>query len=171
LIAEAAVAHQPTPDKHTFRAFQLTFFNGKPGSKIVLRRLGDADRTLYNESKDMLCLTDQEHEDRLSMFVSLSLYRSPLVPLALLTIGHKESGPDSRTAVAYVSARAMSTFIAINSTIIAIILLVGPVVALYSVQLQKTRLILIAVFTTVFAVGVGPLTNAKRTEVYGATAA
>ena len=57
------------------------------------------------------------------------------------------------------------------SVLLAAALLIGAIVALYAVQTPKKRLGLIATFTAMFAAGVGLLTNARRAELFAATAA
>lgn len=54
---------------------------------------------------------------------------------------------------------------------LAALLLVGAIAVLYVVNSDKVKLGLIAIFTTIFAASVGLLTNAKRSEIFGATAA
>jgi hypothetical protein len=55
--------------------------------------------------------------------------------------------------------------------ILATILLIGAVVGLYLVKRPVTRLVMISVFTVVFAASIGLLTNARRPEIFAATAA
>lgn len=50
-------------------------------------------------------------------------------------------------------------------------LLIGAVVVLYLVPSSNVRLGLISLFTVLFASSVALLTNARRTEVFGVTAA
>jgi len=57
------------------------------------------------------------------------------------------------------------------SILLAAILLVGAVVALYLIQSNLKRLGLIGGFTALFALAVGVLTNAKRGEIFASTAA
>ncbi|KAG7284292.1 hypothetical protein NEMBOFW57_010661 [Staphylotrichum longicolle] len=57
------------------------------------------------------------------------------------------------------------------STIIAAILLLGAIVTLRLLTEENTRLGLIALFTVLFAASVGILTNARRAEIFAATAA
>ena len=57
------------------------------------------------------------------------------------------------------------------SILLAVILLVGAVVALYLVQSNLKRFELIGGFTALFAVAVGVLTNAKRGEIFASTTA
>ena len=55
--------------------------------------------------------------------------------------------------------------------ILATILLIGAVVGLYVVKSPITRLIMISIFTVVFAASIGLFTNARRQEIFAATAA
>jgi hypothetical protein len=71
----------------------------------------------------------------------------------------------------YASDRAIGTFVAWFSTFLASLLLIGAVVVLYKVHSPDWRLGLIAAFTTLFAGSVGLLTNARRAELFAATAA
>jgi hypothetical protein len=77
----------------------------------------------------------------------------------------------SRKGIAYASERAISSFIAWFSTFLAALLLIGAIVVLYKVRSPDWRLGLIATFTTLFAASVGLLTNARRAELFAATAA
>ncbi|KAH6677930.1 hypothetical protein F5X68DRAFT_235001 [Plectosphaerella plurivora] len=80
-------------------------------------------------------------------------------------------GAASTSSVGYASGKKIATFISWLSTILAALLLVGAVVALYITRSDNLKLGLIALFTTLFAASVGLLTNAKKAEVFGATAA
>jgi hypothetical protein len=59
---------------------------------------------------------------------------------------------------------------AIN-TVAAAVLLIGAIVALHFTNRAGARLGLIAAFTALFALSVMVLTNAKRAEIFAATAA
>jgi len=59
----------------------------------------------------------------------------------------------------------------ILSTLVAAMLLVGAIVTLYVVKSEKLRLGLIGVYTALFATTLALLTNARRAEVFAATAA
>lgn len=64
----------------------------------------------------------------------------------------------------------MRTVAAID-LILAAILLIGAVVSLYYVQSPRAKLALVTVFTLVFAMSVALCTNARKAEVFAATAA
>jgi hypothetical protein len=61
--------------------------------------------------------------------------------------------------------------VAIISTVVAAILLIGAILTLYFVTRPARRLALIAAFTILFALSVSLLTNARRAEMFAATAA
>lgn len=54
---------------------------------------------------------------------------------------------------------------------IAAILLVGSITSLYFVNNDGAKLGMIAAFTAAFAASIGAMTNARRAEIFGATAA
>lgn len=69
------------------------------------------------------------------------------------------------------SGQDISSFISYLSTILAALMLIGAILVLYKIRSDDLKLGLLALFTTLFAASVGLLTNAKRAEVFGATAA
>lgn len=73
--------------------------------------------------------------------------------------------------IAYASGRLIGHFVATLSIFLAAVLLIGAIVALYIVRSPKRKLGIVAGFTVGFAGSVGLLTNARRAEVFGATAA
>jgi hypothetical protein len=73
--------------------------------------------------------------------------------------------------IAYASDRWIHHFVAWLSILLSAFLLIGAIVGLYVVQHPVRRLAMIGVFTAIFAVGVGLLTNVRRAELFAATAA
>jgi uncharacterized membrane protein YqjE len=65
----------------------------------------------------------------------------------------------------------IARFVVIFSILLSAFLLIGAIIGLYIVQSPKARLGMIAAFTILFALGVGLLTNARRPELFAATAA
>ena len=61
--------------------------------------------------------------------------------------------------------------VSVLSVILVAALLVGAIVALDFAHGKRARLVILAMFTVAFAAVVGLLTNARRAEVFGATAA
>jgi len=67
--------------------------------------------------------------------------------------------------------RHIKRTVAIISVIVAWLLLLSPITALYLVQIPKAKLAMIHVFTIIFALSVALITNARRAELFAATAA
>ena len=61
--------------------------------------------------------------------------------------------------------------VGIISTLLAAALLVGSIAAFYFVKSKGAQLGMLGGFTGVFALSVGLLTNARRVELFAATAA
>ena len=57
------------------------------------------------------------------------------------------------------------------SVLLAALLLVGAIMSFYFVTKQAARMGLLAGFTTLFAGSIGLLTNARKVDIYAATAA
>lgn len=73
--------------------------------------------------------------------------------------------------IAYTSDRHIARLVSIISTFNAVALLIGAIASLYAVSSSKTKLVIIAIFTSLFAINVGLLTNARHAELFGASAA
>ena len=67
--------------------------------------------------------------------------------------------------------KKVARFVAVLSMLLAAMLLVGAIVSLYFVESDKVKLALLAVYTALFAASVKSCTDAKRAEVFAATAA
>ena len=74
-------------------------------------------------------------------------------------------------SIVTVSEKRISQVVDAISSTIAAILLIGAVVNLYLVTKASTRLWLIGVYMTGFALSLTLLTNARRPEIFAATAA
>ena len=82
---------------------------------------------------------------------------------------HQSTDPIDRTTL-YKNSHVVRTVAAI-SMIIAAILLISAILSLHVVTSDKAKLGLVAMYTILFALSVGVLTNARRAEVFAATAA
>jgi hypothetical protein len=71
----------------------------------------------------------------------------------------------------YFPERRITLLVTLLSTLFAELLLVGGIAGLFVVVSQRWRLGLIVLFTALFAATVSLLTNARRVEVFAATAA
>ncbi|KAF2671648.1 hypothetical protein BT63DRAFT_452152 [Microthyrium microscopicum] len=77
--------------------------------------------------------------------------------------------PFDRTTI--YSSYHVTWTVSVISLLSATILLIGAIVSLYAVVDPKARLGMIGAYTILFATSIALLTNAKRVEVFGATAA
>jgi hypothetical protein len=159
LLFESTLATLPRPSKGVLRAFQTEFYNQTGGKGEPFPTLGGHSAGIYDDIDDLVALRVQEDQDRLTTFAQEHL--------AFLFPDRKRS----RHGIAYASDRAISSFVAWFSTFLAAVLLIGAIVVLYKVTSSDWRLGLIAAFTTLFAGSVGLLTNARRAELFAATAA
>ncbi|KAH6651846.1 hypothetical protein BKA67DRAFT_693088 [Truncatella angustata] len=166
LLNERRFAAIPPPDKRTFKAFREELFYFDTASNSSLCVIGGHSKNLYNETNELAALRVQEQQDRLSQFVEDHLGY----------FFQEKSKPNSYAAgitsdISYISGRSISSFISYLSTLLAAILLIGAIIVLYKVTEPNKKLGLLAIFTCLFAISVGLLTNARRAEVFGATAA
>ena len=79
--------------------------------------------------------------------------------------------PDPEAPLLYFSERRLHAFVVVIYIVIAAMLLFGAIFNLYFVKSIQKRLGLIAGYTSIFALCVGFLTNARRAEIFGACAA
>jgi hypothetical protein len=74
-------------------------------------------------------------------------------------------------SIAIFSLRKVNRAVAALSMVIAALLLLGAIIALYLVTSNKLKLGLICLFTIAFALTINLLTNARRAELFASTAA
>ncbi|KAK3387542.1 hypothetical protein B0H63DRAFT_559043 [Podospora didyma] len=164
MLFESTLAAIPPPDRKTLKAFRFNFFHGRPQTPEAFPTLGGNSCSLYDDPDDLVALHASDHRDRLTVFVQDNfgyLFKDEPV--------HGNSS--SSSAVDYASGRKIASFIAYLSTILAALLLLGATIVLYNVTSDTLKLGLVALFTILFSASVGLLTNAKRSEVFGSTAA
>ncbi|CEI70987.1 hypothetical protein FVEN_g9651 [Fusarium venenatum] len=163
ILFEGTLATIPQPDRRTLKAFRIHFFHGRPEESRDFPMLGGRSSNLYDDPDDLLVLHTREPPDRLTTFVQDYfgfLFEEPDTHVA--TAG---------SSISYASGKRISTFISWLSTILAALLLIGAILVLYNTNSDNLKLGLIALFTVLFSASIGLLTNAKRAEVFGATAA
>jgi ABC-type transport system involved in multi-copper enzyme maturation permease subunit len=78
---------------------------------------------------------------------------------------------DPRDNTGHYLEKHVNWVVAIISTVVAAILLIGAIIGLYIEQNPIARLAMISSLTTFFALSVGLLTNARRAEIFATTAA
>ena len=152
LVLRSQVLSLQKPSDRVFGVFSQWFRTRKPFT-------GNG-KQLLKEQNDFVALGSIKEQDRLSKII------------------HDLAGkcfPGRRNAsyeeVKYYSEGTVHKVIAGISIIMAALLLEGAIVALYFITNPHVRLGLIALFMMLFAVGIGLLSNAKRSEMFAATAA
>ncbi|RTE84831.1 hypothetical protein BHE90_000608 [Fusarium euwallaceae] len=163
MIFESTLATIPPPDRKTLKAFRINFFHGRPEESKDWPMLGGHSSSLYDDPDDLVVLHTAEPPDRLTMFVQ------DYFGFLFKDKDHHKAA--TSPSVGYASGKRISAFISYLSTILAALLLIGAIVVLYNTDSDDLKLGLIALFTIIFAASVGLLTNARRAEVFGATAA
>lgn len=178
----------PHPDKKTLNAFRFTFFHGRPGDSMSFPTLGGSSKWVYDDANDLVATKNPAEQDRLSMFIQDNfafLFKVCYFPFFKYKWSRvhadrcklkeyrpsKDNLPTHSDSVRYISGRRISVFASYISTVLVSMLLIGAVVILYLVPSSNVRLGLISLFTVLFANSVALLTNARRTEVFGVTAA
>ncbi|KAF2422990.1 hypothetical protein EJ08DRAFT_725165 [Tothia fuscella] len=146
--------------RRTMRDYSMVLktFRSRFGDSKTYPTLGGTSADLYDDRDDLVVLNVDESPDRLTAFAQNHM-------TSLFATGETDG------QVAYASDVYIARFVVICSILLATFLLIGAIIGLYIVQSPKARLGMIAVFTTLFAFGVGLLTNARRPEIFGATAA
>ncbi|KAL2812337.1 hypothetical protein BDW59DRAFT_167843 [Aspergillus cavernicola] len=116
-------------------------------------------RTVYDDRNDLVALVRQPEEDRLSSF--LRKYCS-----VFFMEGRKGPGD-----IAYISSRRITLVSVALNVLFAAALLFGSIFNLYYVEDERKRLGIIAGYTIAFALCITILTNARRSEIFSASAA
>ncbi|KAF8858324.1 hypothetical protein BDZ45DRAFT_726129 [Acephala macrosclerotiorum] len=160
LAAHQLLLNSPTPSKSTRTALRNWFFDNTAGKEDGDPRLWDASEGIFSKEKehDLVALRVPADQDRLSTFINNNF-----------GVFFQTSAPDGR--IIYTSEAAISRFVAILSTILAAVMLFGAIISLYVVKSEKALLGMLSGWTVLFAACVGLLTNARRDQVFGSTAA
>ncbi|KAE8448613.1 hypothetical protein EG329_009038 [Mollisiaceae sp. DMI_Dod_QoI] len=160
LAAHQLLLNSPPPSKSTVKALRNWFFQNTSGTKNAdgAPQLWGASSTLFSDPHDLVALRVPADQDRFSSFIHHNF-----------GVFFQNSAPDGRTA--YTSEAAISHFVAILSTILAAVLLFGAIISLYVVKSEKALLGMLSAWTVLFTACVGLLTNARRDQVFAATAA
>jgi hypothetical protein len=160
LAAHQLLLNSQTPSSSTIKAIRNWFFNNTPGEPVGDKppRPWGASATIFDNPHDLVALRVPADQDRLSEFIQNNF-----------GLSFQTSAPDSRTI--YTSERSISHFVAIFSTVLAAVLLFGAIISLYIVQTKHALLGMLSGWMVLFAACVGLLTNARRDQMSGATAA
>ncbi|KAF2803327.1 uncharacterized protein BDZ99DRAFT_453601 [Mytilinidion resinicola] len=159
LLLQSQVAKLERPSNRVIEAFRIWFDGGKPkqGNPKPDPVLGGRAKYVLDNEQDLVALKTPADDDFLSRFLQ---DHWPVT-----------SRQNSADRTGHYQERHVIWAVAVISTFIASVLLVGAIASLYAVQSSKGRLGMIGAFTALFALSVILLTNARRAEVFAATAA
>ncbi|KAL4922949.1 uncharacterized protein BDV17DRAFT_296822 [Aspergillus undulatus] len=146
LALQASISNLRRPRPRVVADFKAWFFGRRPGEGPIIN--GKAE-TLLNDPQDLVALRVPIDEDVLSRFLQ-DHWPFPFIIF---------------------QERHVIIVVATISVIASATLLIGAIVSLYIVQEARARLAMIACFTALFATSVAMMTNARRAELFAATAA
>ncbi|KAF2494499.1 hypothetical protein BU16DRAFT_41192 [Lophium mytilinum] len=124
-------------------------------------------RNLFDgkSKNDIVALRTPPDQDRLTMFLQNRL------GYFLRNRKKAKDGPADWDGMHYFHETIIGRIVSFFSVFLAALLLVGAITSLYFVSNASSRMVLLAVFTTLFAASVGVLTNSRKVDIYAATAA
>ncbi|ORY13958.1 hypothetical protein BCR34DRAFT_561312 [Clohesyomyces aquaticus] len=157
LALQASIIGLERPSNRVLNIFGA-WFSGESRGETSTIIAGKARKMLKDED-DLVTLKTGDDQDTLSNLIK---NHWPL---------KGKSGQSSHDSTRYFRLRHVRRTVAIISTIVAVALLVGAIVVLYFVKRNSARLGLIAAFTVLFGLSLRFLTNARRAEIFGASAA
>ncbi|RDL30108.1 uncharacterized protein BP5553_10386 [Venustampulla echinocandica] len=164
---EALSAHQrllnsPPPSTTTVKAMQNWFKDptGKKDPNNCIPQLWGASEHTYSDPHDLVALRVPVDQDRLSDFIQKNF-----------GVFFKTSHGSGGGAQILISHATLSMFSTILSLILASILLFGAIISLSIIGSKPVLLGMLCFWTVLFAACVGLLTDAKRDQVFAATAA
>jgi hypothetical protein len=150
----STLLNAPLLSPSTVEALKSWFFNNTSGTKHTdqrIPRIFGASESTYNSIQDLAALRVPSDQDRLSNFIQNNF-----------ALPFKTYSVDGKTL--YISEHSISRFVAILSTVLAAIMLFGPIISLHIVKNPHALLGILSGWTVLFAACVGLLTNARRDQ-------
>ncbi|RYP65485.1 hypothetical protein DL769_006308 [Monosporascus sp. CRB-8-3] len=147
LLLQSEITKLKRPNKRVLDAYRQWFKKPDPV-------LGGQAKTFLDASNDLVALNTSETDH-----------------LWPADIPQEELCRDGLHRIGRFSEKSITIAGAVISTLVAAVLLVGSITALYFVTNDAAKLGMIATFTAAFALSVGLMTNARRAEIFAATAA
>lgn len=147
------------------------FLDDPTGTKSVEDcepQLWGASEHIFTDPSDLVALRVPSDHDRLSEFIQNNL--GILFKSSQASVNGSERKEEGGKQI-IISHAAVSTFSTFISLILASILLFGAIISLSVIRTKSLLLGMLCFWTILFAGCVGLLTNAKRDQVFGATAA
>jgi hypothetical protein len=161
LLLQAQIAHFKGPSSRVLETLR-DYVEGRACKHDDLNAMpiiSGRAKNFLSDDADLIALRRAEEEDVLSRFLQ-DHWPFPK---------RQAEDPLDRTTM-YKNSHVVRTVAGI-SMVLAAILLIGAIVSLHAVTSDKAKLGLVATFTVLFAASIALLTNARRAEVFAATAA
>ncbi|KAF2033187.1 hypothetical protein EK21DRAFT_98475 [Setomelanomma holmii] len=161
VVLQAQITAIRRPDSRPVLAFR-DFLEGKVlPSKLAdpMPLISGRAKAFLDDDNDLMALARPIEEDHLSRFLQDHW----------LIRKRRDADPFDRTTI-HKNLHVVRTAAALDIALAAV-LLIGAIVILYLVARPKAKLGFIAMFTVLFAFSVALCTNARRAEVFAATAA
>ncbi|OBT63254.1 hypothetical protein VE03_07788 [Pseudogymnoascus sp. 23342-1-I1] len=160
---EALAVHQTLlnskpPAATTIKGMKEWFLDTHSGKQFPTPQLWGASEKRFEDPYDLVALRVPADQDRLSEFI-------------LNYFGGFFPATSTDTHSTYIREAHLAKAIAILSSLLSAILLFGSIASLYLVHNASALLGMLGGWTVLFAVSVGWLTNARRDQIFAATAA
>ncbi|KAI0460053.1 hypothetical protein F5B21DRAFT_453054 [Xylaria acuta] len=152
LLLQSQIAQLHRPNKRVLDTLRHWFKKPEP-------MLGGEAKKFLDDENDLVALKPAPEPDYLSRF----LRRHWSV--------NTELTRDGRAKIGRFNERAISLATSVITISIAAFLLIGSITGFYFVESDIVKLVLVAAFTSVFALSLVLITNARRAEIFAATAA
>ncbi|KAL2834362.1 hypothetical protein BDW59DRAFT_178782 [Aspergillus cavernicola] len=152
LLLQSEIVKLKRPNKRVLEAYRHWFQKPYPV-------LGGAAKETLDDSDDLVALNTLPEGDYLSMLLRRHWPAT------------EEVSRDGLYHIGRFKETSITIAVAFISILVASFLLIGSIVGLYFATDDALKLGLVAGFTAVFALSVGLMTNARRAEIFAATAA
>ncbi len=173
LVLQSQVAALHRPNRRTLDAFRHWFSKPFPV-------LGGVAKSLLDDENDLVALKTPPDLDYLSKFLrqhwptKVSRESSPQTTdpkLIQKLLEQKEPARDGVLEIGRFNETSVSIAVNAISILIVAMLLIGSITTFTFISAPLTKLVLIAGWTAFFALSVAITTNARRAELFAATAA
>jgi hypothetical protein len=181
-VLQSAVLNLTKPRSRAVRLFVDWFRGNNRVSQYSI--IGGEARKMLDDRDDLVALRATGDSDMLSslvqdhwplqVIIQLEVHLSALRRARLKSMSFCVQGTQRervRGSTRYFLHKNVARTVALISAAIAVLELVGAILGLYFVSDSGTRLGMISAFTILFALSLRFLTNARRGEIFGATAA
>ncbi|MCJ1236974.1 hypothetical protein MMC14_004958 [Varicellaria rhodocarpa] len=173
MILESKVLTLNAPTAHMLKSIR-TWFTAKSLPTKPFTVLWGRDKDIFKNERDLVVLAPVD-SDRLNIFLKsyLGWFFRTCMGTELIAQQEKHHDAQQTTDLVYFPERRIQRAGAVISVFLSAILLIGAIVCLLQVsgQSNSVKVGMIVLFTCVFAGVIGLLTNARRAEIFGSTAA